>query len=225
MRDYKSQYSKNKKRVQISILFLFYERVWANLYRQNFSYSLVSIGIICYNKNMVNKVVSEKLKTLPNDPGVYIMLDDAGEIIYVGKAKVLKNRVRQYFQNSEKPVKVQAMVSKIADFRYIITKSEVDALLLENNLIEVVGRKDAPGKPLLFGTTDEFLKRFRLESLDQLPDYETLLESIKLINAKDEVQKGIYNEFEIPDEEADIELPEEEVPEFLSGETDLKKVE
>lgn len=85
---------------------------------------------------MANNIVLEKLKTLPNDPGVYIMLDSEGEIIYIGKAKVLKNRVRQYFQNSEKPVKVQAMVSKIADFRYIITKSEVDALLLENNLIK-----------------------------------------------------------------------------------------
>ncbi len=85
---------------------------------------------------MVNKVVLEKLKTLPSNAGVYIMLDDMGEIIYIGKARVLKNRVRQYFQSGEKTVKVQAMVSKVADFRYIITKSEVDALLLENNLIK-----------------------------------------------------------------------------------------
>ena len=85
---------------------------------------------------MANSVVLEKLKTLPTNPGVYIMLDDIGEIIYIGKARVLKNRVRQYFQSGEKSVKVQAMVSKIADFRYIITKSEVDALLLENNLIK-----------------------------------------------------------------------------------------
>ena len=54
-------------------------------------------------------------------------------------------------------------------------------MLLKNNLIEVVGRKEAVGKPLLFGTTDEFLKRFQLESLDELPDYETFLESIKVI--------------------------------------------
>ena len=54
-------------------------------------------------------------------------------------------------------------------------------MLLKNNLIEVVGRKDSPGKPLLFGTTDEFLKRFQLENLSDLPDYETLLESIKVI--------------------------------------------
>lgn len=58
-------------------------------------------------------------------------------------------------------------------------------MLLKNNLIEVVGRKEAVGKPLLFGTTDEFLKRFQLESLDELPDYETLLESIKVIGRKE----------------------------------------
>lgn len=85
---------------------------------------------------MANQIVLEKLKTLPSSSGVYIMLNSEGEIIYIGKARVLKNRVRQYFQSGEKTVKVQAMVSKIADFRYIITKSEVDALLLENNLIK-----------------------------------------------------------------------------------------
>ncbi|MBQ2714184.1 MAG: excinuclease ABC subunit UvrC [Clostridia bacterium] len=85
---------------------------------------------------MMNKKIAEKLKTLPNSSGVYIMLDNSGEIIYVGKARVLKNRVRQYFQNSDKPIKVQAMVAKIEDFRYIITQNEVDALILENNLIK-----------------------------------------------------------------------------------------
>lgn len=68
--------------------------------------------------------------------------------------------------------------------------------LLKHNLIEVVGRKDAVGKPLLFGTTDEFLKRFDLENLDNLPNYEELLNSIQVIN-----QTSIYNEFDIPDEE------------------------
>lgn len=80
--------------------------------------------------------IAKKLKTLPESSGVYIMLDSEGTIIYVGKARVLKNRVKQYFQKSDKPIKVQAMVSKIHDFRYIITKNEVDALLLENNLIK-----------------------------------------------------------------------------------------
>ncbi len=81
-------------------------------------------------------VVQEKLKYLPDSPGVYIMLDADGVVIYVGKARVLKNRVRQYFHASAKPEKVMAMVASVADFSYIITKSEIDALALENNLIK-----------------------------------------------------------------------------------------
>lgn len=80
--------------------------------------------------------IQEKLKLLPDDPGVYIMLDKDGNVIYVGKARVLKNRVRQYFHSSLKTEKVAAMVANIADFYYIITKSEIDALSLENNLIK-----------------------------------------------------------------------------------------
>ena len=80
--------------------------------------------------------IQEKLKLLPDDPGVYIMLDRDGNVIYVGKARVLKNRVRQYFHSSLKTKKVAAMVANIADFYYIITKSEIDALSLENNLIK-----------------------------------------------------------------------------------------
>ena len=98
-------------------------------------------------------------------------------------------------------------------------------MLLKNNLIEVVGRKEAVGKPLLFGTTDEFLKRFQLESLDELPNYETLLESIKVIGEKNDESRSIYNEYEIPDEETP-ELPsEEEIPDFLKDEKDLQKIE
>lgn len=78
----------------------------------------------------------EKLKHLPDSPGVYVMLDGAGQIIYVGKAKNLKNRVRQYFHSSVKTEKVMAMVKNIADFYYIIAPSEIDALSLENNLIK-----------------------------------------------------------------------------------------
>lgn len=84
----------------------------------------------------MNEVLEQKIKMLPTDPGVYVMLDADGQIIYVGKAKVLKNRVKQYFYSTKKPEKVQAMVSNIADFYYIITKSEIDALSLENNLIK-----------------------------------------------------------------------------------------
>lgn len=78
----------------------------------------------------------EKLKNLPAKSGVYIMLDEYGGILYVGKAKVLKNRVRQYFHNTVKNEKTTRLVEKIADFRYIITQSEYEALILENNLIK-----------------------------------------------------------------------------------------
>jgi excinuclease ABC subunit C len=81
-------------------------------------------------------ILGEKIKHLPENPGVYVMLDSDGQIIYVGKAKNLKNRVRQYFQNSVKTEKVMAMVKSIADFYYIIVPTEIDALSLENNLIK-----------------------------------------------------------------------------------------
>ena len=80
--------------------------------------------------------LKEKLQLLPDSPGVYVMLDKDGIVIYVGKARVLKNRVRQYFHSSAKSEKVAAMVEHIADFYYIITQTEIDALALENNLIK-----------------------------------------------------------------------------------------
>lgn len=78
-----------------------------------------------------------KLKDVPENPGVYMMLDEAGEIIYVGKAKRLNARLKQYFyQSGNKTAKVMAMLEHVADFRYIICPSEVDALVTENNLIK-----------------------------------------------------------------------------------------
>lgn len=84
----------------------------------------------------MNNHLQDKLKELPKNSGVYIMRDEHGEIIYVGKAKNLKNRVSQYFQKIDKPEKVKAMVEKIFDFDYFITPSEIDAFALENNLIK-----------------------------------------------------------------------------------------
>ena len=81
--------------------------------------------------------IEEELKKLPAQPGVYIMHDKKDEIIYVGKAISLKNRVRQYFQSSRnKTAKIEQMVSRIARFEYIITDSELEALVLECNLIK-----------------------------------------------------------------------------------------
>lgn len=111
------------------------------------------------------------------------------------------------------PIKEKALTKAaletvaIIAYQQPITKMEIEQvrgsssdyavqLLLNHNLIEVVGRKDAVGKPLLFGTTDEFLKRFQIESLDDLPKYEELLEQIKVIK-KD--GNGLYREFEVRD--------------------------
>lgn len=81
--------------------------------------------------------LKQKLKDLPAQSGVYIMYNSDNEVIYVGKARILKNRVRQYFQgSSNKTEKVLAMVERIADFSYFITNNEIDALILENNLIK-----------------------------------------------------------------------------------------
>ena len=81
--------------------------------------------------------IEEELKKLPAKPGVYLMHDERDEIIYVGKAISLKNRVRQYFQSSRnKGAKIEQMVTHIARFEYIITDSELEALALESNLIK-----------------------------------------------------------------------------------------
>ena len=81
--------------------------------------------------------LEKELKKLPASPGVYLMHNDRDEIIYVGKAVSLKNRVRQYFQSSRnKTAKIEQMVSHIAWFEYILTDSELEALVLECNLIK-----------------------------------------------------------------------------------------
>ncbi|WP_346663345.1 excinuclease ABC subunit UvrC [uncultured Merdimonas sp.] len=81
--------------------------------------------------------IQEELKKLPGKPGVYLMHDEKDEIIYVGKAISLKNRVRQYFQSSRnKGVKIEQMVTHISRFEYIVTDSELEALVLECNLIK-----------------------------------------------------------------------------------------
>ena len=85
----------------------------------------------------MTELVTEKLKLLPAAPGVYIMKNAAGEVIYVGKAVSLKNRVRQYFQSSKNhEAKVRAMVAQIADFDTIRVTNETEAFTLESNLIK-----------------------------------------------------------------------------------------
>ena len=82
-------------------------------------------------------ILEEELKKLPGKPGVYLMHNELDEIIYIGKAKILKNRVKQYFDKGRtRSPKIEKMVSLISWFEYIVTDSEVEALILENNLIK-----------------------------------------------------------------------------------------
>ena len=91
-------------------------------------------GAFCYNGTM-NNLIKSKLELLPTSPGCYIHKDKNGTIIYVGKAKNLRNRVRSYFRGSH-DTKTEALVSEIVDFEFIVTESNIEALLLEINLIK-----------------------------------------------------------------------------------------
>lgn len=88
-------------------------------------------------KNFPSERIKEDLKKLPERPGVYIMKDKNDNILYVGKAVILKNRVRQYFQKTNKTERIKKMVLQIDHFEYIVVDSEMEALILECNLIKL----------------------------------------------------------------------------------------
>jgi excinuclease ABC subunit C len=113
--------------------------------------------------------LEEKLESLPKDPGVYQFKNGAGRVIYVGKAKVLRNRVRSYFQNYRRGVgdaKLRALVGKIADVEVILTDSDVEALILENTLIKKfkprynVNLKDDKTYPYVVVTNEPYPRVF-----------------------------------------------------------------
>lgn len=138
-----------------------------------------------------------QLKMLPDKPGVYLMKNSLDEVIYVGKAKILKNRVRQYFQQSKNhSEKVKAMVSNISEFEYIITDSEMEALILECNLIKKykpkynILLKDDKGYPYIKITINEDFPRVFIsrtiakdgsKCFGPYTDYSAVRETIELI--------------------------------------------
>lgn len=116
----------------------------------------------------MNTILEDKIALLPEKPGVYKMLDASGTVIYVGKAKILKNRVRQYFHASKNhSPKVQAMVSHIADFETIEVHSEVEALSLESNLI-----KEFMPKYNILLKDDKHFPYFRIDMKQDFPRIE-----------------------------------------------------
>ncbi len=130
-------------------------------------------------------------------------------------------------QLTKKAMEVIAIIA----YKQPITKLEIEQIrggvssdyaiqvLLEKNLIDVVGRKDAVGLPFLYGTTDEFLKRFELNSLEDLPSYESVLERIKVVHRDD---NSLYRQFDIPsDEESD---ENGGLPKFLEDEENIVSI-
>jgi len=128
---------------------------------------------------MNNQINSEKLTALkaaaldaPSEPGVYIMKDIDGEIIYIGKAKSLKNRIKSYF-SGKKDTKTTALLQRINSFETIIVQSEYDALLLENTLIKQhspkynISLKDGKSYPLIRITHEDFPRVFRTRRIIQ----------------------------------------------------------
>ena len=209
----------------------------------------------------VDKVKSaiENLKTKYTAPcGITV-------ITYKSKAQLSSNpEYSDFIADVLNPIKEKALTKAaletmaIIAYKQPITRLEIESIrgvssdyavqvLLSHNLIEVVGRKDVVGKPLLFGTTEEFLKRFDLQSLDDLPNYESLLERIQIINVGNTTE-SMYNEYDIDDTEEEQEeqstqaeqpteidtklqqlaseikdssIDAEEIPDFLKDEQDV----
>lgn len=119
--------------------------------------------------------LDEKLNNLPTQPGVYIHKNIRGQIIYIGKAKSLRNRVRQYFQSSRAmDAKTQELVSRIADVEFIVTDTEVEALVLESNLIKrhkprynVMLKDDKSYPHLKMTTQEEFPRIFKTRQVEK----------------------------------------------------------
>ena len=121
--------------------------------------------------------------------------------------------------------KVVMEVCGIIAYKQPITRTEIESIrggancdyaincLIENNLIEIVGRKDAVGKPMLYGTTDTFLKKFNISSLDDLPDYNQLLERIKVLHSDND--NSLFDYREIPEEDVAENMSEEEQEEII----------
>ncbi len=144
----------------------------------------------------MNEIIKSKLQNLPTDPGVYQFKDKNGKVIYVGKAKNLRNRVRTYFQNSIDSPKTAVLVQKVEDFELIITESEVEALVLENNLIKDkkprynINLKDDKSFPYIRVTNEPFPQIFPTRNVVKdgskyfgpYTDVKNMRNSLRLIN-------------------------------------------
>ena len=178
----------------------------------------------------VEKALAELEKDLSGNCGVHL-------IRFKNKVQLSSNpNYASYISDVLNPIREKSLTRAaletlaIIAYKQPITKLEVEdvrrvnsdyavQILLDQDMIEVVGRKDAVGKPLLFGTTENFLKRFNIVSLSDLPDYEELMERIKTLRSEEEAEKSdtLFRDVQ------DIEF-NEELPDFLKGE-EVEKVD
>lgn len=207
----------NLKEIVLSVLFVAGEGVEKNFIAEKLNVST----------EQIDKVIEQLKKEYNNEKGIHV-------ITFKNKVQLASNPAyAEYISTVLNPIREKSLTRAaletlaIIAYKQPITKLEIEDIrrvncdyavqvLSDQNMIEVVGRKDAVGKPLLFGTTENFLKRFNLNDLAELPDYDSLLERIRVIE-EDELPKSdsLYNEFS---------LPEEEVPDFLKEETGVENV-
>ena len=207
----------NLKEIVLSVLFIAGEGVEKNFIAEKLNVS----------ESEIDKVIEQLKKEYNNEKGIHV-------ITFKNKVQLASNPAyAEYISTVLNPIREKSLTRAaletlaIIAYKQPITKLEIEDIrrvncdyavqvLSDQNMIEVVGRKDAVGKPLLFGTTENFLKRFNLNDLAELPDYDSLLERIRVIE-EDEMPKSdsLYNEFS---------LPEEEVPDFLKEETGVENV-
>ncbi len=201
---------------------------------------IIKATLFVSGEGVEKKAIAEKLGLTDKEMQKQIeeikaeLTDDSGIILIEYKNKIQLCTNQKYVDSVAEilnPIREKALTKAtletvaIIAYKQPITKLEIEEIrnarsadyaiqmLLDHKLIEVVGRKDAVGKPFMFGTTDEFLKRFNLNSIDDLPKYEDLLERIKIIREETEVQHttdSLYRDHTISQEDI--------VPEFLQGE-------
>jgi len=164
------------------------------------------IKVNCRFAPIMNEILEEKLKALPALPGVYQFLDKNQKVIYIGKAKNLRNRVRSYFQSNLSSPKTEVMVSKVDDLQLIITDTEVEALVLENNLIKQlkprynVNLKDDKSFPYIKVTNEPYPQIFATRDIVKdgskyfgpYTDVKSMKASLRMINAAFKIRSCKY---------------------------------
>lgn len=179
-------------------------------------------------EKQIDKVIDDLEEIYSGDKGIHV-------IRYKNKVQLSSNPAyADFISEVLNPIREKSLTRAaletlaIIAYKQPITKLEIEdirrvncdyavQILVDQNMIEVVGRKDAVGKPLLFGTTENFLKRFNLKDLAELPDYDGLLERIKVIEEGEDQPKSdsLYNEFPLPDEA---------LPDFLKNEEGIQSI-